>query len=255
MRDLAKKKQDIWAKWERTSGVPLPQTFRDLVEQDYDDYDGEIYLSDLDGGIEDFFKKIVALQYLPSSRKPKAPVPQKRYQRSFNKRLHLVDFIIGRQLTIRNHRQRSFTHQRRINWKQTCEDWNEAHPYDLMTPEVLKATYYRAVAEEDIQREYFDRKYREYADRFGQLLEQLISENEQAFERFGKAFEKFSQLVVAAFQRVGQFYLNHRDDIESLVLLGDKLNGMPDSDREEYIKLLEIEFEKQKEAQNERTHT
>ena len=253
--NFEKRKEALWAKWGRNLGMSLSEDFRTMFEDGLGFKDEEVDLKDLNGLLSDFFDRVKALDYLPSRKKPKHPA-QKRYQRSFNKRLYLVDFIIGQQLTIRNLRRKSFALHRRINWKQACKAWNEAHPHDPVTPEVLKATYYRAIVEEDIQREYFDRKYSEYAARFGQLLSRLIMENEQAFERFGKAFERFGQLVVAVFERVDQFTLNYKDNILALASLGDKLNSMTDADREKYIKLLEAEWEKQKGGiQNERSHT
>ena len=48
-----------------------------------------------------------------------------------------------------------FSPHKRIKWGPVCDKWNKEHPYDLMTPAVLKVEYYRATAEKDIQRDYF----------------------------------------------------------------------------------------------------
>ena len=95
-----------------------------------------------------------ARSYFPSPRAPKNP-PQERYQRPFKKRLYLVDFIIGRQLAIKRHRNRI---RKPIKWEDTCRAWNEAHPNDPMTPKVLKATFYRAITDKVLQREYLKQK-------------------------------------------------------------------------------------------------
>jgi len=73
----------------------------------------------------------------------------------------MVGFIIDQQLIHRGRKQRSFIYRKRINWKQTCVAWNEAHPYDQMTSAVLKANFYRAITEEKLQQEYFIRNDRE----------------------------------------------------------------------------------------------
>lgn len=246
MKDFEEKKQAIWARWERKIRIPLPQGFRDLMEKDYlDTVGGREGLTDLEGSLEDFFSKVMALEYFPSPKK--ANKPGKRYQRlrvkSIEKPLNLVAFIIGQQLTVDNLWRRNFTSRKRIRWERVCETWQQAYPDDPITPAVLKATFYRYVADPDIQKEYFNRKYREYATEFAELFSKLITENKQALERFGRAIERFGQLAITMFEGVGQFALNHKDDIENLFLLADKLNSMTDSEQEEYINLLEAEVE------------
>lgn len=256
MKDLEQRKKDIQARVQKEVGFRASPETMELIDEEagpvLDSEDLEAYELTLISYLT-VLRRAAISEYLPSPKTPKN-LPQKQYPRPFNKRLHLVDFIIGRQLTIRMHRQRSFSPRKRINWKQTCEAWNKAHLYDPVTPAVLKATFYRAITEEQLQREYFVIKDREMAEQFGKLLLNFVTENKQAFERFGEALKRFGRLAGTAFEKIGQFALNHKDDIENLVLLSNKLNSMTDSEQEEYIKSLEAEFENKKEAHNERTH-
>ena len=153
-KDFREAKDAIWAKWERKVRMPLPQEFRDEIERDLDRGPGDedITLADLDGLIWEFFDKFERLEYL-SSRKPKHSASSKRYHRCFEKRLYLVEFVMDRRLTIANWKRKSFALRKRINWKRVCAEWNKAHPHDPMSPATLKVRYYRAIAEEDIQRE------------------------------------------------------------------------------------------------------
>ena len=250
---LAKDTQTFWEKWARITRIPLTQPryirFRELMEERaglY--YDDETHLKDLDVDVKCFFELLEALPYLTSPKK--ANKPGKRYQRlrvkSIEKHLNLVAFIIEQQLTVDNLWRRDFTRRKRIRWERVCETWQQAYPDDPITPAVLKATFYRYAANPDIQKEYFNRKYREYANEFAELFSKLITENKEALERFGRAIERFGQLAITMFEGVGQFALNHKDDIENLFLLACKLNSMTDSEQEEYFKLLEAEFENKK---------
>jgi hypothetical protein len=114
-----------------------------------------------------------------------------------------------------------------------------------MTAEVLKVAYYRATADEDIQREYFIRKYRELSTRFAELLEKFsMGIAKEMRLSANQSLERFRQLLITMFEAVAQSAFNHKDDIENLVLLANKLNSMTDSEQKEYIKQLEAEFEK-----------
>lgn len=166
MGNFEKGEQAIWAKAESKYGLSIPHAFRDRFEEDWErpdfnpDNEEEVQaaLSDFRCFIDEFFEKFELLQYF-SSRKTKVSSSKKRYQRSFEKRLHLVRFIMGSELPIIWEEREAFALLKRFDWKQVCAKWNEAHPYDLMSSEVLKNRYYRAIAEEDIQKEYIKRRY------------------------------------------------------------------------------------------------
>ena len=167
-KDFKKRIQALWKRKEREYGIKMPPEFRDYFTNkdafDYEDTE-DTNLEESEGLIDEFFQMEKALRkrekaagYFPPCPKPSST--RKRYQRCFEKRFHLVDFVIDQTMPLRE--QGPFTHNKRFNWKWLCSEWNAAHPYDPMNKEALKVAYYRAVAEEDIQREYLDRLEREY---------------------------------------------------------------------------------------------
>lgn len=146
--------------------MPLSQDFRKSIEANVEVIADEedIALRDLDGLIGDFFEHVALIEYFSSRKKPKGSTPKKRYQRCFENRLYLVEFVMRRHLfevdqTIANQGRESIDWRKRIDWKQMFVEWNEAHPNDHISPEVLKVRYYRAIAEEDIQREYIKGRF------------------------------------------------------------------------------------------------
>lgn len=151
--DFERRKRNVLASVQKNIGFRAPPKVKEAIDQMagavYDERDLEEYRVTAKRLME-LAKLAMTLSYLPSPKTPKNP-PTSRYQRPFRKRLHLVEFIIAHRLTERKRRQ-SASIRRRINWKNTCAAWNESHPYDPMTPEVLKATFYRAIADEDVQR-------------------------------------------------------------------------------------------------------
>jgi len=121
-------------------------------------------------------------------------ITKKKYRKCFERRLHLVEFVAGSVLTTVNLVFQIFTPHRRIKWQLVCDKWNKEHPYDLMTPAVLKAEYYRAIREKDIHREYFSPvaewmgPMRESilrltgTDDIGELIKKKLTSPEEAFE-------------------------------------------------------------------------
>lgn len=251
-KDFEKGKSAIWARWEKTLGKRIPPKARALIETDVEIIPGDedVALNDLDGLIQEFFRKYEAfkefevMEYFSSRKKIRSSVSKKRYKRCFEKRLYLVEFIMRRRLTIDNWERRSFALRRRINWKQMCGEWNEVHPNDHMSPAGFKVRYYRAIAEEDIQREYFDKKDYEYQNWWQELFSELLKDIEEGRiperppEGLGnQSFESFE-----SFESLMRFLLQHGDDFKGLVMkmsldsFFDKLTNMTDSDKEALIK-------------------
>ena len=145
-----------WARVQRQLGFYAPKNVRRSIEEELERTED---MEDYEGSVGDFLrigKLFAASSYLPKPKTPHNP-PKKRYQRPFQKRLHLVYFVIGKQLSSKKQRNKI---RKRINWGDTCKAWNEEHPNDQMTPNVLKSTFYRAVGEEDLQREFIKEKNR-----------------------------------------------------------------------------------------------
>jgi len=160
--DFEKRKAALWTKWEKAERARFPEPLREKWENDAGLMEGEteIALTDLNGIIEDRlrdFKYIEITSYFSGRSKPIGPNPKKRYQRCFEKRLYLVEFIMERYLSKANRERKSILLRKRIKWKQMCIEWNKAYPNDHMSPEVMKVKYYRAITEEDIQQEYLKR--------------------------------------------------------------------------------------------------
>lgn len=230
-RNFEKDKEAIWTRWEKALGMPLSQDFRDSIEANVEVIAGEpdIALKDLDGLIKEFFDKRELLEYFSSRKKPKGSTPKKRYQRCFEKRLYLVEFVMGRRLPIASWLSKSFALRKRFNWKQICTEWNEAHPNDHMSLEALKVRYYHAITEEDIQQEYLKRRFIRVPMNVGAEVYDFVkitdSEGNVRIGNIGTIVRRFEN---------GKFTMDIR-------LLGDELGGAKSSP-EKY----------QKEAQNER---
>ncbi|MBT9143008.1 MAG: hypothetical protein DDT29_01407 [Dehalococcoidia bacterium] len=173
----------IYEKYEREYGGPLPKAFRARVEEEWeedarlededddeipeDEDDDEIpedevkvLLSDFNAYLGELFEKVELLGYFSSREKPKKPVSRKRYGLSFENHLSLVGFVLAR----RPYEENSFILRKRLNWKQVWVEWKERNPHDSVSLKVLKVRYYRAIADEDIQREYYRRRYHAIAD-------------------------------------------------------------------------------------------
>jgi hypothetical protein len=152
--DLGQKRRRTWARLQKQLEFYAPKGLRKFIENRNEDVED---IEDYEAMVEEHLsiaKQVAAISYLPQLKVSQNPSPnpsQRRYQRPFQRRLHLVYFVIGMQISSKKQRNKI---RKRINWGDTCKAWNEAHPNDSMTPKVLKATFYRAVREEDLQREF-----------------------------------------------------------------------------------------------------
>jgi len=143
--DLRKGKNKLWAKWERHYGTIFAKAFRDAVEEKVGaDIDEDISLDDLDASIRDFVEVAVLLQESKNGRSTKV-VPKKKYRKCFERRFYLVDFV---------NNKGSKGKTGRIDWKQTTEEWNKAHPSDTMTSPNLKVQYNRAIKDDLLLLQY-----------------------------------------------------------------------------------------------------
>ena len=165
------RKRSIWAKHEKAYGRTLPKIFRDATENIYitSFKDIDVELDDLDQGIPDqikIFESLKASRFVINLRGGNGSLSQSatdsrdkptrgRYERCFKRRLRIVELVAGSVLTIVNLALQIFTPHRRIKWGPVCDKWNKANPDDIMTPAILKAEYYRAIKDKDMQREYF----------------------------------------------------------------------------------------------------
>lgn len=167
--DLDKRKAALWGKLERARRIRIPQDLRNKWEQDAGFIPGEdeITLEDLKSYAEERLDELALLRtvnYFAKRKEVKESESGKHYGRCFEKRLYLVEFVMkrflmdgeGGQSVLTSYQRRT---SKRIDWKRTCLEWNDAHPSDPMSPEVLKVRYYRAIAQVYVQREYLNRRF------------------------------------------------------------------------------------------------
>jgi hypothetical protein len=231
----------LWKKWGKTLGKRIPQEARTRLEADVEGGpDEDIFLKDLDDQIKEFLEKVVLFEwetdmekYFSHRKKPKVE-GETRYQRSFEKRLYLVRFVLATQ---------SFSPRKRIDWEQVCTQWNKAHPNDLyIKKEVLKVNYYRALAIEDIQRICLE-------ETEAKVMEQLV-------ELFGDA--RKAAPIIDSFKRALR-YAEEAEDIEDETEADLKKRQSMELTHQA-VAIIKQQLEqprkklRAKEAQNERTH-
>jgi len=149
--DFKSKIDANWKYWEKRTELRIPDAFRESVE--LPNFlllsNDETGLEDMNYDLERYFelsKYIAEANYFSNRKKPKVK-GERRYQRSFEKQLYLVKFVIAATPVFS---------RKRIDWKQVCTQWNKAHPNDLYTKETLKSNYYKALQYKDIQRIYLE---------------------------------------------------------------------------------------------------
>lgn len=250
--DFKKEKQAELRKQERQWGIHVPDSVRRLMEDMagavHDDDDLEYFKSTL----TDYMTLIAAVlgHHMVNDKKRHSAnelgeaTNRKRYQRSFEKRLHLVGFVSAKVLGLENLVDWSFTPHKRIKWGQVCNKWNKEHPYDLMTPAVLKATYYRAITEADIQREYFNRRYREIEILRKELREPITDPIVELMARAMPVLRSGRQVAIQIARGLGYPALC-QPDFRSLVAFFKIYLGLSDSEKEEHINLLKAGLQSQ----------
>ena len=191
----AKRQEELDAFWarKRRECMPSGEPWAPVLNDDFRRVAERVYvrrgfsldpeeLEDLEEGVETFkrlllpvFEAVQALAYFRGRPTQRLVAPKKRYARPFEKRLHLVDFVIGMQLRLQDLLGPSYRRPR-IDWEQVRGAWNEAHPHDLMTPAVLKRTFYRAVGEAEIRKEFLGRKQAALTEHLALLASQPVSD-------------------------------------------------------------------------------
>jgi hypothetical protein len=160
MINFEQKKQAVWRRIQKKLGFRAPPEVRKAI----DEMAGSVYskeeLKEYELTVHPFMvvaKLAAKSTYLPPQRNTSNN--REPYLRSLQKRLYLVNFVIDHHLELILHKNTRFPQvypfRPRFNWKQICNKWNDTHSYDSMTPPVLKATYYRAAADKNVQKEFF----------------------------------------------------------------------------------------------------
>ena len=162
---------------------------------------------------EEKVKRILA--YKPSIPATKRKTPRQSYRGKLEKRLHLVEFVIGKQITMQHAHERSFKGRKSIKWGKMCEAWNKAHPDDQMTPEILSYDFNNAIRDENVQRDYFDKKKREFDSWWNGLLPELLHEiNEGAIKFSPRPPGIFDNPLPESFEDTMHFLSQYRKEIK-----------------------------------------
>ncbi len=185
-RDSERLKRAIWVKAEKRLGIAVPPESRANFEENLGYHNEDTALEDFEATLDDFCRSAELLclsEYFSDRKGPKEAVIGKRYQKCFEKSLYLVEFVMDRR-PLRKHALTFLDALKggRINWKRVRAEWNEANPHDPMSPGVLKVRYYRAIAAEDIQREYYRRRYQNMAG----VMQESFKEFKDHMERLSE---------------------------------------------------------------------
>lgn len=158
MTDWEECKQAVWQKVQSELHFYAPRKVKEQIEKNAGAVHDEVGLEDYEGTVRDFMQvaKLCYESHYFNSHRSNTSHPKKRYQRCFQKQLYVVDFVMSQRFPVVNGQVRPPS--KRINWKQTCEAWNRAHPNDPMSLDVLKVKFYRALASEDVKQEHFRRR-------------------------------------------------------------------------------------------------
>jgi len=248
MKDIEQYNKNLWKQVQTDVGVSIHPLIRGAIEElartgtnNIEKYKRNIY------AYATTQKLVEEEGCFPSPKKKIKNEKRQRYQRSFQKRLHLVQFVIHEQLNVKPRRKYLFHHQSPIPWEKICEAWNRDHEYDQMTKEVLKASYYRAKQDRDLYEEYFKIKNREAEQIHQKSLDRIRTEVEGQQEKLSKL--KWLEML----SNDPNFYKKHYEDISCLIKEGLKSNqSIQVADERYYTTLLMQEREKVK---HERTHS
>ena len=171
--NFEQRKQTVWARAQKDLGFYAPPEVREAIDieagpvrdsEDLEYYKGTVILLLHIAKLQAIVGHLPPQRNNSNNRSKSKPRP-----RALRKRLYLVEFVIDHQLAVKSRKK---TSRRRINWKQICNEWNDAHSYDPMTPPVLKATYYRAAADKYVQINMFKNQLKVV----GQSLEKAVEE-------------------------------------------------------------------------------
>jgi hypothetical protein len=170
---------DIWKQAEREHGIRrVAPELRLMLEQRClgVDHGTEVDLRDFAQDVDDFIGQelplIMALVQRLAANPQAENLPERvklrgrtrLYQKPFERRLRIVDFVAQRAVPFAHLVQRELdTAGRQVDWKNMSDEWNKAYPDDTMSPERLRVMWERARREEYLRETYFDGKFRDWA--------------------------------------------------------------------------------------------
>ena len=203
--ELEKKKRQTWAEVEKDYGLHIPPKARREAEKLFFDgrCDEEDEWKEFESCLPDYIPLMEAcllsgVKRTTSQQSEGEAEVRRKYQKSFERRLHLVSFVADCTLNLNNWADGTLKPDERIKWKKICAEWNRKCPYDSMSLNVLKVEYYRGRNEKDIQREYYSRKYEEWRPAFEQLACQ--------FGQLGRQIEESMRPLCESLYKIGKLW-------------------------------------------------
>ena len=149
----------VWARVQKDMAFLAPSSVREYIDEQAGPVQDSEDLEDYEGTVRSLLgvAKMQAVSRCLPSQKSKSCMDgkgrRKVYAGPLQKRSYLVSFVIDQHLTMKPRRSAS---SRRFNWKQICDQWNaQSRPYEAMAPLRLKAKYYKAAADKEVQRTFF----------------------------------------------------------------------------------------------------
>jgi len=152
----------IWAKWEDMTGMQFNDKVRKETERRYSlsAKDTDITQNDYEAGVNKDVN-LLRLHIVGKALSPRQPeeLTQRKYRRPPDKRLHLVEFIVGQTMAVGlGTKPVIWNIIGRINWKQISAAWNAAYQFDPTTPATLKSRFHHAIIDPDVQQEIIVKK-------------------------------------------------------------------------------------------------
>jgi hypothetical protein len=157
---LKELEDELWPELEAEFGELISSSFRKLMRQQVIIRDTEDCLNNMDGDPDGKAELIESIKVSIRERWEAAkaytasyfgqpigtapPKPRKIYRKCFERRLHLLDFVLKQKGRIR----------KRANWKAITAAWNKAHPFDTMDLPVLKVAFYHALKDGNVLQNY-----------------------------------------------------------------------------------------------------
>jgi hypothetical protein len=159
---LERQQRAIWKDIEKELDITISQEERDFI----DEYAGEVDCEEDLGYWENSVRQLTPLLKIKNSKIAKKYIPppedtqqpHRSYPRSLRKQVHILEFVIRKQITMWHLREWKFKVCKPIKWEKMSEDWNEAHPFDEKTKETLKRDYFRARQQENVRRAFWDKQ-------------------------------------------------------------------------------------------------
>jgi len=171
---------EAFRKIERKMNCTIPPEVKGEMVSAFETHSGAIECDDdvnyFEEGAKTFLPAIVR------NYKFTAPLPKesrRTYQKCYERRLHLVSFVIDRvKISMYNLWFHNLHGKKRIPWQSLSAEWNRAFPFNRFTADSLRREYYRAIKEDQMTGDFCERCVKELRETERQNREYLINQFE-----------------------------------------------------------------------------